>query len=135
MAKKAHVVAAAEILDVDQPKVSALIRGRLAGFSLDRLVRFLVLLGSDVEIVVKQRSLPFSLRKRVDAARLCAPSPIAILKADHAAKWLALAKRQLQPLRVPRSAICIRSELIERRLPYRLWRVRLQPQWLCSERT
>ena len=36
MAKKAHVVAAAEILDVDQPKVSALIRGRLAGFSLDR---------------------------------------------------------------------------------------------------
>ena len=47
--------AAADILEVDQPKVSALIRGRLAGFSLDRLVRFLVLLGSDVEIVVKQR--------------------------------------------------------------------------------
>jgi predicted XRE-type DNA-binding protein len=46
---------AAEILEVDQPKVSALSRGRLAGFSLDRLVRFLVLLGSDVEIVVKQR--------------------------------------------------------------------------------
>jgi predicted XRE-type DNA-binding protein len=35
--------------------VSALIRGRLAGFSLDRLVRFLVLLGHDVEIVVKAR--------------------------------------------------------------------------------
>lgn len=48
--------AAAEVLDVDQPKVSALIRGRLAGFSLDRLVRFLVLLGSDVEIVVTPRS-------------------------------------------------------------------------------
>lgn len=47
--------AAAAILEVDQPKVSALIRGRLAGFSLDRLVRFLVLLGSDVEIVVKAR--------------------------------------------------------------------------------
>lgn len=29
------------------------VRGRLAGFSLDRLVRFLVQLGSDVEIVVK----------------------------------------------------------------------------------
>ena len=43
--------AAAEVLQVDQPKVSALVRGRLAGFSLDRLVRFLVLLGSDVEIV------------------------------------------------------------------------------------
>ena len=47
--------AAAEILEVDQPKVSALIRSRLAGFSLDRLVRFLILFGSDVEIVVKAR--------------------------------------------------------------------------------
>ena len=32
------------------------IRGRLAGFSLDRIVLFLVLLGSDVEIVVKPRA-------------------------------------------------------------------------------
>lgn len=48
--------AAAEVLQIDQPKVSALVRGRLVGFSLDRLVRFLVLLGSDVEIVVKPRT-------------------------------------------------------------------------------
>lgn len=48
--------AAAELLNLDQPKVSALVRGRLAGFSLDRLVRLLVLLGSDVEIVVKPRA-------------------------------------------------------------------------------
>jgi predicted XRE-type DNA-binding protein len=47
--------AAAAILEIDQPKVSALVRGRLAGYSLDRLVRFLVSLGSDVEIVVRQR--------------------------------------------------------------------------------
>jgi predicted XRE-type DNA-binding protein len=47
---------AAEVLEVDQPKISALKRGRLSGFSLDRLVRFLVLLGSDVEIVVKDQS-------------------------------------------------------------------------------
>ena len=47
--------AAADVLKIDQPKVSALVRGRLAGFSLDRLVRFIVLLGSDVEIVVKPR--------------------------------------------------------------------------------
>ena len=48
----------AEILRgaIDQPKVSALTHGRLAGFRLDRLVRFLVLLGSDVEIVVKPRA-------------------------------------------------------------------------------
>lgn len=30
----------AELLNLDQPKVSALARGRLVGFSLDRLVRF-----------------------------------------------------------------------------------------------
>ena len=48
--------AAAEVLKIDQPKVSALVRGGLAGFSLGRLVRFLVLLGSDVEIVVKPRA-------------------------------------------------------------------------------
>lgn len=46
---------AAEMLDVDQPKISALRRGKLSGFSLDRLVRFLVLLGSDVQIVVKDQ--------------------------------------------------------------------------------
>ena len=46
---------AAEILGVDQPKISALKRGRLSGFSLERLVRFLILLGCDVEIVVKSR--------------------------------------------------------------------------------
>jgi predicted XRE-type DNA-binding protein len=36
--------AAAEVLQIDQSKISALLRGRLAGFSLDRLVRFLLLL-------------------------------------------------------------------------------------------
>lgn len=47
---------AAEILGVDQPKISALKRGRLSGFSLSRLLRFLMLLGSDIKIVVKARS-------------------------------------------------------------------------------
>ncbi len=46
---------AANVLGVDQPKVSALRRGRLSGFSLERLLRFLILLGRDVEIVVKNR--------------------------------------------------------------------------------
>ncbi len=59
--------AAAELLNVDQPKVSALVRGRLAGFSLDRLVRFLVLLGCDVEIAVRPRFRAMS-RARVKVA-------------------------------------------------------------------
>lgn len=47
---------AARLMGLDQPKVSALINGRLAGFSSDRLMRFLAALGQDVEIVVKARS-------------------------------------------------------------------------------
>jgi predicted XRE-type DNA-binding protein len=47
--------AAAEIIDIDRPKVSALLNGRLANFSSDRLMRFLNALGQDVEIVVKAK--------------------------------------------------------------------------------
>src|SRR5205807_10366134 len=43
---------AASILGVDQPKVSALLRGKFEGFSIDRLLRFLNALGRDVEIIV-----------------------------------------------------------------------------------
>jgi predicted XRE-type DNA-binding protein len=47
--------AAANILGIDQPKVSALMRGQLKNFSLDRLCRFLNRLDKDVEIVVKDK--------------------------------------------------------------------------------
>ena len=47
--------AAAEILGIDQPKVSALMRGQLKNFSLDRLCRFLNHLDKDVDIVVKDK--------------------------------------------------------------------------------
>ena len=47
--------AATVVLGVDQPKVSALLRGRLAGFSTDRLLRFLTVLGCDVDIVIRPR--------------------------------------------------------------------------------
>ena len=53
--KKLTQAAAAKLLGVDQPKVSALLRGRMAGFSTERLIRFLTLLGSDVQIVVRDR--------------------------------------------------------------------------------
>jgi predicted XRE-type DNA-binding protein len=45
-------VTAAELLGIDQPKVSHLRVGRLRGFSVERLLRFLTLLGTDVEIVL-----------------------------------------------------------------------------------
>ena len=48
-------VEAAKLLGVDQAKVSALVRGRLSGFSTDRLFRFLNALGRDVEIVIRPK--------------------------------------------------------------------------------
>ena len=46
---------AASILGVDQPKVSALKQGKLSGFSIERLMRFLLLLGRDVEITITEK--------------------------------------------------------------------------------
>ncbi len=46
-------VAAASRMGIDQPKVSAILNGRLANFSGDRLMRLLTALGQDVEIRVK----------------------------------------------------------------------------------
>ena len=47
---------AADLLGIDQPKISALLRGKLSGFSTERLFRFLNALGSDVEIRVTTKS-------------------------------------------------------------------------------
>jgi predicted XRE-type DNA-binding protein len=44
--------AAGKALGIGQPKVSALMHGRLDGFSTDRLLRFLTQLGCDVRISV-----------------------------------------------------------------------------------
>ena len=44
---------AAKLLGIDQPKISALSRGRLAGFSIERLFKLLAILDQDIEIVIK----------------------------------------------------------------------------------
>jgi predicted XRE-type DNA-binding protein len=45
---------AADRLGVAQPDVSNLLRGRLRGFSLERLLSFARALGNDIEITVRQ---------------------------------------------------------------------------------
>lgn len=58
--------AAAKILGINQPKVSALLHGQLSGFSMERLIGFLNKLDQDVQIMVlqkpKRRKLPAFLR-------------------------------------------------------------------------
>ena len=46
-------IGAAKLLDIDQPKISRLSRGQLSGFSIDKLMVFLILLNQDIEVNVK----------------------------------------------------------------------------------
>ncbi|MEA1923916.1 MAG: helix-turn-helix transcriptional regulator [Pseudomonadota bacterium] len=48
-------VQAAILLGITQPKVSAILNGRLKGFSLEKLMLFMIALDQDVEIVVKRK--------------------------------------------------------------------------------
>jgi predicted XRE-type DNA-binding protein len=45
-------------LRINQPKISALSRYRLDGFSVERLMHFLGRLGCDIEIVIRPRAKP-----------------------------------------------------------------------------
>lgn len=47
-------IEAAAQLGIDQAKVSKLLAGQIAGFSIERLVHFLSLLGHDVEVTVRK---------------------------------------------------------------------------------
>lgn len=61
---------AARILGIDQPKVSALVRGKVSSVSMERLYRYLNALGSDVDIVVHYKP-----RKRTrGAVRVITPA-------------------------------------------------------------
>ena len=55
---------AADLLGIKQPDVSKMLRGEFRQFSVERLLRFLVALDQDVEIIVKPH------RGRNDAAAL-----------------------------------------------------------------
>jgi predicted XRE-type DNA-binding protein len=47
--------AAARLLGINQPKISALVNYRLEGFSVERLMHFLNALDRDIEIVIKKK--------------------------------------------------------------------------------
>ena len=46
-------IAAAKVLGISQPKISALANYRLDGFSVERLMNFLTALGRDVQISIR----------------------------------------------------------------------------------
>ena len=48
---------AAVMMDIDQPKVSKIIRGLLSEFSIERLLKLVMALGFDIEIVPKPHKM------------------------------------------------------------------------------
>ena len=44
---------AGQLMGLKQPKVSTILAGRLEGYSVERLIRFLTALGRDVDVTVK----------------------------------------------------------------------------------
>jgi predicted XRE-type DNA-binding protein len=73
--KRLTQVAAAATMRVDQPKVSALLNGRLENFSSERLMRLLTALGLDVDITVKAtpRARPHPRSRRGGCMRFGTP--------------------------------------------------------------
>jgi predicted XRE-type DNA-binding protein len=55
-ARKLKQVDAGKLFGIPQPDVSKMLRGEFRQFSVERLLRFLVALNQDVEIVVKPHS-------------------------------------------------------------------------------
>jgi predicted XRE-type DNA-binding protein len=55
-AQKLTQAAAADVLGVNQPKISALLHYKLEGFSIQRLMTFLTAFDRDVEISIKKKS-------------------------------------------------------------------------------
>jgi len=61
--------AAAKLLDINQPKISALVNYKLDGFSVERLMTYLTALDRDVEIIIRRKPASrLSGRIRVKAA-------------------------------------------------------------------
>lgn len=54
--RKLKQVEVARLLNIPQPKVSALKNYRLDGFSVERLLEFLTALDQDIEILIRPRS-------------------------------------------------------------------------------
>jgi predicted XRE-type DNA-binding protein len=59
---------AAILLGISQPKVSALANYKVTGFSVQRLMELLTVLGIDVEIVIRRKAAPEVARIHITAA-------------------------------------------------------------------
>lgn len=68
---------AAEKLGIDQPKVSAILRGQFRGFSLERLLRLITALNINVRIRIEAKSRVSMKAKKVTPGRVFVESAYA----------------------------------------------------------
>jgi predicted XRE-type DNA-binding protein len=79
----------AKLLEIDQPKISMLLRGRFDGFSIERLMRLLTALEQNVKIVVtparlkETKSVTLVAKERYDLERSVNHAPLRSLAARH----------------------------------------------------
>ncbi|MDP6691653.1 MAG: helix-turn-helix transcriptional regulator [Alphaproteobacteria bacterium] len=66
--RKLNQSQAAKLLGLSQPDVSRLLRGNFRDFSVDRLLRLLMMLGRDVDIVIRKPKKRRAARMTVEAA-------------------------------------------------------------------
>ncbi len=45
----------ADILGIDQPKISRILRGQFRGLSLEKIMSFIIALGNDIDITVSEK--------------------------------------------------------------------------------
>src|SRR5438445_10858865 len=82
--KKLTQKQAAELLDINQPKLSTLSTGKLSGFSLERLFRFLTVLGQDITINITPKARSTKIAHVVVNAPKSIKKPLVQHKSDDA---------------------------------------------------
>jgi predicted XRE-type DNA-binding protein len=91
--KKLTQKQAAALLDIDQPKVSALSTGKLSGFSLERLFRFLTILGQDIIINITPKARSKKIAHVIVSAPKIIKKPLVQHKSDNVGKIIRAKKK------------------------------------------
>lgn len=84
---------AAELLDIDQPKISALSTGKLSGFSLERLFRFLTILGQDITINITPKARSKKIAHVIVTTSNAIKKPLSQNKSDDTRKVMQAKKK------------------------------------------
>lgn len=104
---------AARILGIDQPKVSALSTGKLSLFSMESLMSYIVALGGEVDVIVREPigkpsiKVVRSVAGRTYETEVTQPSRYMTHESYAASKPSALVTREMYAMGPSRSTLCV----------------------------